>query len=440
MFKFFKTWVLIGAIFCTISTNAQVLPVRDQATLINKVLEDRLNNLLPQLMNETGIDCWIVISREYNEDPVLKTMLPAEWLNARRTTILVLYRNAQTGLSQRWAIARYSVGNLFKANWDMKKFPNQWDALANLIKEINPTKIGLNYDTDFAEADGLHVTELNLLKKYLSTTDQAKFVSAKNLAIRWLETRTPFEMELYPTLIDITHNIIKKGFSREVITPGYTTAEDLEWWFRQELKNMGLETWFHPSIYIQRRDGKQFDHLKAFSREDGQNTIIQHGDLIHVDFGISYLRLNSDIQEMAYILMPNETQPPTELVTAFKKTNTLQDILTAQFKEGRTGNEILKAALATAQEQGIKATIYTHPLGLHGHAAGPTIGLWDMQQGVPGSGDYPMFYNTCYSIELNAAYQIWNKEVKIMLEQNGCFTQDGFRYLLERQTDLIVIK
>jgi Xaa-Pro aminopeptidase len=413
-----------------INAQAQVWSVQKQALTINEVLNDRIDNLLPKLMDEANIDCWLISSREYNEDPILKTFLPAEWLSARRTTILVFYRDKKNNSLKSYAIARYQVGKRIQAAWNPEKEPNQWKALSKLIDSLNPNQIGLNTSMDYGHADGLHLTEFNELKNAMSPSQLNKIVSAEKLGVAWLETRTEKEMALYPTLLAITHQIIKEGFSNQVIQPNQTSTNDLVWWFRQKLIDLGLSTWFHPSIEIQRRVSNEND------------AIIRSGDLLHVDFGISYLRLNSDVQEHAYLLLPNEKVPPDELVAAFNKTNRLQDILTINFKTGRTGNEILAASLNQAKSEGIQPSIYTHPIGFHGHAAGTTIGMWDMQQGVPGSGDYAMRPNTCYSIELNATHTIngWNKPVRIALEQNGYFNGTSFEYLDGRQKIIHLIQ
>jgi hypothetical protein len=300
----------------------------------------------------------------------------------------------------------------------------------------------LNTSKHFGQADGIDHTDFEELTQKLSAANKAKLVSAADLAVAWLETRTPREMQFYPQLNSISHKIIAEGFSSKVITPGITTSDDLVWWFRQKVNDMGLSTWFHPSVNIQRNDKVAFDHLKAFSKESkDQDNVIRTGDLLHVDFGISYLRLNTDIQEHAYVLAPGEKEAPAFLTEGLAKANRLQDILTSQFKENRTGNQILAAALAQAKQENINGTIYTHPLGFHGHAAGPTIGLWDQQNGVPGSGDYPLHFQTAYSIELNAAVDIkeWNKPVRFMLEQNGYFDKNGFWYIDGRQTKLHVV-
>ncbi len=435
-----KFYLFIVILVLVIQANAQILPLREQARVIDELLAERIDSLLPLLMEKSGIDMWIVISREYNEDPVIKTMLPATWLNARRRTMLIFYNNTSKKQFEKLAIARYNVGDEIKAAWDMQKFPDQWDALTDLIKNRNPQKIALDFSVDFAHADGIDYTEYNSLLQKLPGTFKTKVVSAEKLAVAWLETRTEREMQIYPQLIDITHRIIEEGFSNKVITPGITTTEDVVWWFRQKLRDMGLDTWFHPSVSVQRNDLKNFDHLHSFSSTEKQELIIP-GDLLHVDFGITYLRLNTDIQEHAYVLRAGETSVPENIKNAFAKANRLQEILTSQFKEGKTGNQILADALAQAKREGIEASIYTHPLGYHGHAAGPTIGLWDQQNGVPGSGDFPMHYQTAYSIELNAASEIpeWKKKIRIMLEEDGYFDEHGFRFINGRQKEIYLV-
>jgi hypothetical protein len=446
LYSFHKTIIMkkmlllaIGCV-CLLSSQAQLLPLREQATVIDNILADRFNNLLPVLMERNGMDMWVIISREYNEDPVIKTMLPATWLWARRRTILVFYHNKQKKTIEKLAIARYNVGDNITASWDMQKFPDQWDALLNIITTRNPDKIGINISTHHNQADGLDYTDYTEMMNKLPAAFKKKVTTAETLAVNWLETRTEREMQLYPQLVNITHKIIDEGFSEKVITPGITTTDDVVWWFREKIKSLGYDTWFHPSVSIQRNDPQNFDHLRSFSNRP-KDDVIQPGDLLHVDIGITYLRLNTDVQEHAYILKPGETSVPPSIKKAFANANRLQDILTGQFKEGKTGNQILADALAQAKNENIIATIYTHPLGYHGHAAGPTIGLWDMQGGVPGAGDFKLNYRTAYSIELNAATDIpeWKKTIRIMLEEDGYFDETGFRYIDGRQKEIYVV-
>ncbi len=421
--------------FISAVTLAQtILPERERAALKDEILGERYNVLLPQLMDRTGIDMWVLISREYNEDPVMKTMLPATWLNARRRTMLVFYRNKAENTIDKLAVARYDVGENIRSAWDKEAEPDQWKRLVQLISERNPEKIGINISDDFGIADGLVATDHQLLKEALPETLEAKLVSAEALAVAWIETRTEKEIEIMEDLVQLTHDVIAEAFSSEVITPGETSTDDVVWWMRQKVTDLGLETWFHPTIDIQRSDEALKSHIESFSKQKEKKVILP-GDLLHCDFGITYLGMNTDCQQHAYVLKPNETEVPNFLSEAFAKGNRVQDVFTQQFKTGNTGNQILLSALEKAKSEGLRPSIYTHPLGLYGHSAGPTIGMWDSQGGVPGTGDYPLYPNTAYAIELNTTVFIseWNKDIRIMLEEAGLWTDNGFRYVNERQ-------
>jgi Xaa-Pro aminopeptidase len=422
-------------------SNYTILPEKQRAILKDELLENRFSNLLPSLMDETEIDMWLLISREYNEDPVLKTMLPATWLNARRRTIIVFYRNKEKNTLERLAIARYDIGKSIQSAWNKEQQPNQWEALTAIVKEKNPKKIGLNFSKHFALADGLVKTDYDELMENLPTEFQLKVVSAEPLSIAWLETRTDEEMALYKDLVKITHDIIDEAFSEKVIKPGVTTTEDVVWFMRQKVTDLGLETWFHPTVDIQRNKEALKSHIESFSKQKAEE-IIQEGDLLHCDFGITYIGLNTDCQQHAYVLKATENEVPAFLKKAFKDGNRVQDILTSTMKIGKTGNEILAESLSKGKKEGLKPSIYTHPLGTFGHSAGTTIGMWDSQNGVPFTGEYPLHKNTVYAIELNTTVAIkeWNKDIRIMLEEAGFFGNNTFKYVNERQTAIKPIK
>ncbi len=435
-----KKLLILLAFFITDSATSQILPLKDRAATIDNILKDKFDNLLPKLMDRTDIDMWVIISREYNEDPVLKTMLPSLWLNARRRTILVFFNNKEKGFFEKFAVARYNVGENINSAWDKEKEPSQWNALFKIIKERNPKKIGLNMSEHFGIADGLVKTDYDWFTKDLPEDYKSRIVSAEKLAISWIETRTETEMALFKNLTQLTHDIIAEAFSSKVIVPGKTTTEDVVWYMRQKVNDLGLKTWFHPTVDIQRNSEELGSHITSFSKGESTN-VIQKGDLLHCDFGITYLRLNTDCQQHAYVLKDGEEEVPLFLDHALKKGNRLQDILTSNFKVGRTGNDILLKSLKEAKTEGLKPSIYTHPLGLYGHSSGSTIGMWDSQGGVPFNGDYPMFENTAYAIELNTTVHIpeWNRDIRIMLEEPGFFGEYGFRYIDNRQEYIIPI-
>ena len=424
----------------TFSQKLAVLTQREQAELIDSWLDVRINSLLPQLMTETGVDMWIVISREYNEDPVIRTMLPATWMAARRRTILVMYQPKPNSPVETYAIARYDVGKAFKRAWNPEQQPDQWKALINLVASKNPQKIGLNYAKDYGHADGLTYSEHQAFVNQLPNALKSKVVSAQTLAVRWLETRTEQEMSTYRHVQQLAHDIIQEGLSEKVITPGKTTTEDVVWWYREKIKEMKLDTWFHPTVDIQRPDPSSNEANRSFAVRPSEMTIMP-GDLLHIDFGITYLRLNTDTQELAYVLKPGETEVPVFLQQAFEVGNRLQDILTENYVAGRTGNEILRASRQKMESEEIRGSIYTHPLGFYGHSAGPTIGMWDNQGDTPGAGDFPLHANTGYAIELNAVVYVeeWKKDVRIMLEEGAFFDGEKVTYHNGRQKKILSI-
>jgi len=417
----------------------EILPLRDQAQLEDALLKDRLDNLVPMLMRREGIDAWVIISRELNEDPILKTMLPATWLSARRRMVLIFLDHGGEKGVERMAAARYSVGGMFKGTWTPEDQPNQWQHVADILAGFDPKKIALNYSDDWAHADGLTYSEQRDFMAHLPDRLKPRIVSAQNLAVGWLETRTAKEMKIYEGVMEIAHGIIAEGFSGKVVTPGHTTTEDLRWWFRQRIRDLGLITWFHTSIEVEHSDRVQGEIDAGRRKAD----VLYQGDHVHIDFGISYLSLNTDTQQVAYILRDGETDAPAALKAALKGGNDLQDILTSHFKVGRTGNQILKLTRKDGIEQGLGPIIYTHPIGLHGHGAGTGIGMWDKQDGVPGGGDYPMHADTAYSIELSAVMDVtpWRKKpLPMQLEQDAFYDGQRLRYIAGRQTEYHLIK
>ena len=434
-----RTAVFFFALLLSVlSLQAQaVLPLKERAKVMESIQEERFTTLLPQLMEAHQIDAWVLITREYNEDPVVKTMLPPTWLNARRRTILVFTRNPKTGEVKRAAITRYPFGRLIPSAWKKEEQPDQMKALADYLRQNNPRSIGINTSAHYGIADGLAKTDYDLLMEALPKQLKSRVVSATPLAVSWIETRTPTEMTIYRQLVEITHSIIAEAFSTKVITPGVTTTDDVVWWMREKVNALGLKTWFHPTIDVQRNEESDLYAFDGKSKFD----IIQPGDLVHCDFGITYLGLNTDCQELAYVLKTNETAAPDYLQAALLEGNNVQDLFTQAFKKGRTGNETLALALEAGKKAGYRPQIYTHPLGSYGHSAGTTFGMWDAQEGVPGSGDWPLHENTVYAIELNTKVYLeaWKKDVRIMLEEAGYFGPEGFSYVNKRQTNLHLI-
>ncbi len=414
----------------------RVLPLRARAVLRNDWLTQRLDTILPALMAREGFDMWIIAAREYNEDPVIMTMLPEPSMAARRRTILVFSRRPD-GSVERLTLDRYGFGEFYTKGWDPEA-EEQDACLARVVRERGPKTIGLDISATFAFGDGLTHHEQTRIAAALGEELMARTTSAERLCVGWLERRIPAELEVYPSIIALGHAIIAEAFSPRTIQPGSTTTDDVVWWMRQTMLDAGLQAWFQPTITIQ-SPGEAWNTIQ---RTDDRRTLIQHGDLLHCDMGFYYLGLATDHQQHAYIRKLGETVAPAGLVAALAAGNRLQDILRGAMTVGHSGNTVLREALADARDAGLTPSIYTHPLGYHGHAAGPTIGLWDRQEGVPGNGDYPLYDDTCYSIELNVRHPVpeWDgQEVRIALEEDAVLTGGTVSWLAGRQTELHLI-
>jgi hypothetical protein len=418
----------------------KILPLRQQATIQNDWLKQRLESVIPEIMEREGVDMWLVVAREYNEDPVIMTMLPAPSMAARRRTILMFTR-MEDGSVERLTVSRYGMKGYYELGWDAEK-EGQYEALARLIKERDPKTIGLNFSEHFAFGDGLSHQEYTQLADALGEDIMSRTRSATRLCVGWLERRIEPEMTVYPSIVEIGHAIIAEAYSSKVVTPGITDVRDMQWWMRQKMHEMGLRAWFHPSYELQAPDAPFKKLVDRSKNVPDPRTLIQPGDLLHCDMGFYYHGLATDQQQHAYVLKPGETDAPEGLKAALKLGNRLQDILMEEMTPGRTGNEALKSTLERAIAEGITPSVYTHPLGYHGHAAGPTIGLWDMQGGVPGNGDYELFDNTAYSIELNIITEVpeWdNQEVRIMLEEDALLRDGKTEFLDGRQAEFFLI-
>ncbi len=409
-----------------------ILAPRERAEVENRILAERLDTVLPAIMREEGIDLWLLVAREYFEEPVVASMLDAENMHARRRTILILHDPGEGKPIERLTVSRYGLGGLFDPAWNSDAQPDQWKAVADLIAARDPAKIAINSSDLYQFADGITLSQYDKFMSALPAAMHERVVSGENLAIRWLETRTPAEMELYPSIVRTAHAVIGEAFSRKVITPGVTTAEQVQWWYRDRLLALGLDPWFHPSVAIQREGAEGMIEGDA---------VIQPGDLLWTDFGITYLRLNTDTQHLAYVLKPGETDAPAGLRAGLAKSNKVQDFLTRAFKIGRSGNEALALARADAIAAGLDPSIYTHPIGNHGHGAGPSIGFWDNQKpDVRGSG--PIRANTAWSIELTSYANVpeWGgQKVDFRTEEDAFFDGETVRYIDGRQTEITLI-
>jgi hypothetical protein len=417
---------------------------REQAVMQQEWLKLRLERILPPLMQRHNVDFWLVICREYNEDPVFDSLVSPTVFAARRTTILAFHQQPD-GSVKRYALGGGSNGGLYEVYRDPGSSAKelyldaQWLTLAKLVQQANPKAIAINVSDTHAFSDGLTQGLHDRLKTALGPELWKRVTTREELPLQYIQLRLPEMLPTYRQMMEMAHSLIARAFSNEVITPGVTTDEDVVWWLRQQLNQMGLSTWFQPSVTVQRPGMVGLDYLNRPSK-----LVIERGDVLHTDFGISALRLATDTQHMGYVLKEGEEDVPAGLKAALAKGNKMQDIVMANLQPPRSGNEILLKSLVQIRKEGIKGTVYSHPIGDHGHGAGPLIGLWDRQEEIKGRGEVPVLADTWYSIELNCKVPVpeWNnQEVSIGMEEDAVVDGQGrATWVLRRQAAFHVIR
>lgn len=423
------------------------LPVlREQAEMEQQWLKLRLERNLPPLMRKHGVQMWLVLCREYAEDPAFFSLVSPTVFAARRTTIYVFFDRGDKEGVERLALGGDSNGGLYTVYRDPDA-PNreiygetQWLLLKKLIEQRRPATIGIDISPTHAFSDGLTAGMHEKLLDTLGPEYSKRLVHAENLALEYQELRVPEMLPAYRQMMQIVHSLISLAFSREVITPGKTTDQDVVWWLRQRVNDAGLGTWFQPSVTVQRQ-GKP-GGLDILNKITG--VVIERGDVLHTDFGITAMRLNTDTQHMGYVLRAGETDVPAGIRGAMKNANRLQDLVLEKMRPGRSGNDVLADVLRQMKAEGIHGSVYSHPIGDHGHAAGPLIGLWDRQDGVPGRGDVTLLPQTWFSIELSAKTPVpeWGgQELQVALEEDAVLDANGgMSWVLKRQTEYHLVK
>ena len=418
---------------CIASAKNKILPLAKQSEIVNGWLRKRLDTLLPTLMQETGIDCWVIIGREFDEDPVMKTMMVSPETSTGRLGIIVFLLTPE-GKAERYSLytpnGRFS--DYYTPIWEQSA-GDQWFCLNRFLMERNPSVIGVNISENCAHADGLNVTHYRKLMDCLDESLKGRVKSAETLAIRWLETRIDDELMAYDGVAYIMQSIINDIFSSSFIHPGVTHTSDVEWMFMEQIRGMGLEPNFPTDINVQRKGDPRPRIAKTNNRP---------GDVVRCDVGLSYLGLNTDYQRLAYVMHPGEEDVPAGIRAAFKTGNKFQDIVCANMIEGRTGDEIFKAVKEDARNAGIRNEIYSHPIGYHVHGAGPAIGLWGDQNSLPRHGIYKLHDRTCYSLEMNVTQYLpeWEQDITMCHEENIAFVDGKVYFLNGRAEDLYIIR
>jgi Xaa-Pro aminopeptidase len=409
-----------------------------QMTVRDEWLTKRHEMLLP-MMRRHGIDMWIVVNEEFHDDPLTEYVAPARPYTGRRD-VFVFVDAGDDGLRKIAATGYWeeTVARFFESPIDPRPAA---EVLRELYDTYEPDVIGLGIGGSRGMTRSLTWDSYDFLAEAMGADAERRFSSAEALIDEFLATRIPEEWAHYERLVALTEYVTKRALSNEAITPGVTTVGDVRRFMYDELWGQGVGTWFQPDLRVQRQ-GMAEVGSRGFLAVALEDIVIEPGDLVHVDFGISYMGLDSDWQKMAYVLRPGESDAPDGLKAALANTNALQDALMLRAsRPGRTAGEAYRETMAEMDEQAITAQIYSHPLGNHGHGVGPSIDFRSADQ-VDATGR-TLVEGAYISIELNTKTAVpeWDgQDVYVMQEDPAYLTNEGWRFFRPRQEMFYLVR
>jgi Xaa-Pro dipeptidase len=424
------------------SPNAvKLLPWSEQIRVREGWLVQR-HAALPAMMRRHGIAMWIVVNEEFHDDPLVQYIAPPRPYTGNRD-VFVFIDAGEKGF-RKLALTGYTeenLGRFFDAPFTEPRPPAA--TLRALYEEYRPASIGLGIRGRRGQTRSLGYDSYQFLAEAMGPEAQSRFVSAAALVEEYLDTRLPEEMPQYTTAVQLTEQIVQRALSNEVITPGRTTVGDVRRFLYDALWQSGVRTWFQPDLRVQSADTPAASS-RGFLAIASEQQVIRPGDVVHIDFGITYMGFDTDWQKMGYVLKPGETEPPPGLRKAMANTNALQDeLMLRQSRPGRSSGEIYRSTMAAMQARGIEAMIYSHPIGAQGHGLGASI---DFRGAVRNDSLQPaptLRANSYISIELNTATPIpeWGgKKLFVMMEDDAHLTADGFRFFRPRQEAYYLIR
>jgi Xaa-Pro dipeptidase len=416
----------------------KLLPWSQQIAVREQWLAKR-HGMILDTMSRNGVDMWIVVNEEFHDDPLTQYIAPPRpYAGGRDFFVFIdagdkgLRKIAITGFAEE------SVKRFFEAPDDPKPADQ---VLPALYQEYKPKHIALSYGGHRGVTRSITYDTYKFIVEKMGPEAESHFVPAENLIEEYSDTRIPEEFDTYTEMVKVTEILAKRALSGEVIKPGTTTVGDVRRWLYDQLGARDLTTWFQPDLRVQ-RNGMTNNTSRGFLAVAPEEIVIQKGDVVHLDFGITYMGLNTDWQKMTYVLRDGEKDVPTGLKKALANTNALQDSICRNAKPGKLAGDVYNDVMADMQKQGIEAKVYSHPLGFQGHALGAPIDYRAAQraQTMP---PRPLRDGSYISIELNSATAVpeWGgQKVFIMEEDPAYLTDSGWKFFVPRQTEWYVVR
>ena len=395
---------------------------------------------LQNSMRRAGVDMWIIMSREFNVDPILQMFGDygiSGWYGHRNAYIF--FDPGKNKPLERTLIGTHQSGRMVEFFPTIISYGEEGlkPHLSKYINKRKPKKIAINRSRTVSMSDGITVEMLAFLEDAIGPKYSSRLTSSQDLIFDYINHRTAAELEIETNASHRTWYILRRAFSNEVVTPGKTKLMDIYGFILQEWQDQDLEFNFSPGITIYRKGVNG-------GIDDTENPIVEPGDILHVDFGVRLMGLVTDQQHVAYVLRKNENEPPMGLQKLFKQSVIVGDFFAEELQAGKIGSDVKTTIEKRAAKQGIKASIYGHTQGNWVHGAGARA-VFDWPDRYGDFAREPVRSSEFWSIEYNVQGKVpeWNNQVvTIPREEDAVIKADGSRarFIVGPQKEFWLIK
>lgn len=432
-----KSFLLLLVFSSSLLSQVKDFSFNESYSLWQSIRKERIEKLLPAAMNEAGIDSWIVICRENNNDP-LAIHVGGE--NAGGTAAFLFFLRGDkvhsVAISPSGEARALKDVGLQNEVMEIERGSNVWNEVKKLIEKFNPVKIGIN-NSERNLSDGLSYTQRVEMEKELGAEISAKFVSADPIVVNWLSVKLPAEIDIMRKAARLTEQIQIEAY--KTVIPGKTKDADVARYIKKRMKELGVEDAWQPDQNPNVNSGVDRGHSHSTDK------VIQPGDIIQTDHGIKvYGVWVTDIQRFAYVLKPGEKVAPPEVQKRWENAKRGSRIVVETMKPGIEGFYVDKAQRDWMKQQGSLPVMWStgHPVGYVAHDVGPSLGGAQRSDKPSGSSAFKLKPGQVFAYDGFFCWYIDDTKTEtktISVEEMAVVTETGAEYLILPQEELILI-
>lgn len=433
--KYLSLFAILFLLACSPNQSENTKPIEWGPSPWPEIRIERINTLLPQAMEAAGVDAWLVICRENDNDP-MADHIGGE--NAGGTAVFMFYFDedgfhsiAFSPEGEATALDELDIHDKVVA---VERGYSTLGQAAEFIQFKDFDQIAINTSTQNKLADGLSHSQYLALTAAVGAQEAAKFVSSENVIYEWLSVKTPAEVEIMRKAAELTAAWQLEAY--EIIEPGVTTDAEVAAFLDAKMEEYGVGEAWNPTQNPNVNSGPDRGHSHATDK------VIMPGDVIQTDFGIKlYDRWVSDIQRFAYVLKPGETEAPEDIQYYWESGRDGGFAAFDAMKPGVRGEDVDAAQRVLMQENGSEYVMWStgHPVGYVAHDAGPNLG----GSHIPGqrpAAQLRLKPGMVFAFDGFHAWTLPDGGTKtISVEEMAVITESGAEYLIPPQQELVLI-